>query len=133
MAEKNLQVLLSSMKPHLQSEEYVFCTVGKKEFASLSFAPLCVFHEEEGVTLIVEKQVAQNASLQYSGSWALITCTINSDLTAVGFLAAMSTALADAGIAVNAVSAYYHDHLFVPAARAQEALQILQELSAPSD
>ncbi|MGL6341627.1 MAG: ACT domain-containing protein, partial [Waterburya sp.] len=37
--------------------------------------------------------------------------------------------LAEHGISVNPISAYYHDHLFVPASRAQEAMELLQELS----
>jgi hypothetical protein len=41
-----------------------------------------------------------------------------------------TTRLAEAGLAVNPVSAYFHDHLFVPAERADEALAILQSLAA---
>jgi hypothetical protein len=48
----------------------------------------------------------------------------------VGFLAAVTARLADAGIAVNAVSAFYHDHLFVPESRAEEAFGLLQNMSA---
>jgi hypothetical protein len=33
---------------------------------------------------------------------------------------------------VNPVSAFHHDHLFVPAKRAEEALLILQRLSQES-
>jgi hypothetical protein len=43
----------------------------------------------------------------------------------------MTARLADAGIGVNAVSAFYHDHLFVPEDRADEALTLLQKMSAP--
>jgi hypothetical protein len=50
-------------------------------------------------------------------------------LEAVGFLAAVLPALAREGISTNVVSAFYHDHLFVPAAQAQHALSILQSLS----
>jgi hypothetical protein len=39
--------------------------------------------------------------------------------------------LADAGISVNAVSAFYHDHLFVPDHRAEEALCLLPKMSKP--
>lgn len=129
MSEKNLETLLSSMNPHLHSEEFVFCNVSEHELRSLNITPLCLFREDEAVTLIVEKSVAEHVSLMYSGTWCLITCKINSDLTAVGFLAAMSKTLADAEIAVNAVSAYFHDHLFVPSDRAHEALELLKQLS----
>jgi len=129
MAEKNLETLLCSIDPHLHSKKFVFCSVSEYEFGSLDITPLCLFREEEGVSLIVEKSTADRASLQHTGTWSLITCKINSDLTAVGFLAAMSKVLADAGIAANAVSAYFHDHLLVPSDKAQEALDLLRQLS----
>ena len=54
---------------------------------------------------------------------------MHSSLQAVGLTAAVADALADAGIACNAVAAYYHDHLFVPLDRADEASDILRRLS----
>lgn len=59
----------------------------------------------------------------------MITLTVHSSLEAVGFLAAVTGRLTEAGISVNAVSAFYHDHLFVPEHRAGEALHHLQNLS----
>jgi hypothetical protein len=130
MAEKNLQVLLSSIKPRLHSETFVFCTVSESEFKSLKIEPICMFRETEGVSLTVEKSAADAASLAYDGTWSLITCEVNSDLNAVGFFAAMSKLVAEAGIPLNAVSAYHHDHLFVPADRAKEAIRLLQDAAA---
>ena len=60
----------------------------------------------------------------------MVTLTVHSALDAVGFLAAITTRLAAAGISVNAVSAFFHDHLFVPAERAEEAVEILCRLAA---
>jgi hypothetical protein len=45
-------------------------------------------------------------------------------------MAAIATALADAGISCNAVSGYYHDHIFVPNARAHDAMDVLGRLSS---
>ena len=50
-------------------------------------------------------------------------------LTAVGLTAAVSTALARAGISCNVIAGYHHDHLLVPADRADEALHVLAGLS----
>ena len=44
----------------------------------------------------------------------MITVMVHSALDAVGFLATITTRLAAAGIGVNLVSAFFHDHLFVP-------------------
>lgn len=87
------------------------------------------FHEEEGVTFIVEKEIAEKNNLAYDKIWSLITLKVHSDLSAVGFLAAITKALAEAGISVNAVSAYYHDHLFVPEEKKEEAMKVLKKLS----
>ena len=60
----------------------------------------------------------------------MITLTIHSDLSAVGFLARITDKLAKAGISVNVCSGYYHDHLFVPIEKANNAIDILKRLSA---
>ncbi|MEM1020616.1 MAG: ACT domain-containing protein, partial [Pseudomonadota bacterium] len=41
--------------------------------------------------------------------------------------------LAANGISTNAVSAFYHDHLFVPESRADEAVALLEALAQSID
>jgi hypothetical protein len=125
----NLNQLLKSMQPKLVLGKYVFCTV--KEIPP-HIKPKMLFQEEEGVTLIVEKGVADKNKLSYDKIWSLITLNVNSDLVAVGFLAAITPTLAKTGISVNVVSAHYHDHLFVLEGKAKEALRILEKLSSPN-
>jgi hypothetical protein len=55
---------------------------------------------------------------------------VHSSLDAVGFLAAITAKLAAGGISVNPVSAFYHDHLFVPVDKAEMAMNLLSEFSA---
>ena len=50
-------------------------------------------------------------------------------LLAIGFIAAISSKLAAAGLSVNPVSAYYHDHLFVLWAERERALAVLHEFN----
>ncbi len=95
-----------------------------------SLAPLLIFEEHEGTTLILAKKEADARTLPYTGVWSRITLAVNSDLAAVGFLAAITAKLAAANIPVNAVSAFHHDHLFVPQESAEKAMSKLQELSA---
>ena len=125
----DLNVLLKSMKPELVKGEFVFCTIPEEKLSALSTKPLLIFREKEGVTVILKKEVADANSVTYSATWALITMTVHSDLEAVGFLAAITNKFADAGISVNAVSAYYHDHLFVPFEKAERAMELLKRLS----
>ena len=78
--------------------------------------------------MIVEDAVATAHDLEclYRAAW--ITLDVNSDLHAVGLLAVVTRALADAGISCNVVSAVCHDHLFVPADRGAEAVAVLEAL-----
>jgi hypothetical protein len=78
--------------------------------------------------LIIRKDEASRAELEYSYPCRMITLAVHSALGAVGFLAAVTTRLSKAGISVNAVSAFHHDHLFVPTDRAEQALKILKTL-----
>ena len=129
--ETNLQRLLASMQPELQDGEFVFCT-GLSPDIVAELKPALQFREAEGVTVIVLSQEARRLNLRYQYPCRQITLTVNSSLNAVGFLAAITTALASCKISVNPVSAFYHDHLFVPTERADEALSILIELAAKS-
>jgi len=126
---RDLKTLLKSMQPKLIKEEFVFCTVSEEFFSKIKIEPLLVFREEEGITLVLEKKTADENTLSYSGTWALISIGVHSDLSEVGFLAAMTKKLSDAGISTNIVSAYYHDHILVPFEKADRALGLLTELS----
>lgn len=123
--ETNLDTLLATMQPILAARPYIFATLTPDEYDRLSFVPLGMFHEPEGITVIADQEQAIACGLSFDGRWACITLTVHSALTAVGFLAAITGQLAQAGIPVNAISAYYHDHLFVPWERRQEAMAIL--------
>ncbi len=129
LGESHLGTLLSSLQPRLQSGEFVFCTVPPGVALPPELTPLCQFHEAEGLTLILPRAQAEAAQMACAYPARLITLTVHSDLAAVGFLAAITGRLAAHGISVNAVSAYYHDHLFVPTEHANTALRVLQELS----
>ena len=58
-----------------------------------------------------------------------ITLTVHSSLEAVGLTASISAALAAEGISANVVAAYFHDHVFVPEERADDALAALRKLA----
>ncbi|WP_375160675.1 ACT domain-containing protein [Bradyrhizobium sp. RDT46] len=128
-AERDLQVLLRGMKPELRPGIFVFCTIPANEGIPAAISPLLTFREQEGTTLVIPREEAEAAGLRYAFASRLLTLTVHSALDAVGFLAAITARLAEAGISVNAVSAFHHDHLFVPVDHADDAIAILQELS----
>jgi hypothetical protein len=125
--ETDLGKLLKTMQPVLVEGAFVFCTINKPDMELLHLKPLGMFYEAEGLTLILP--AGQETGLTASGKYSLITLNVHSSLEAVGFLAVIAARLAEQGISVNAVSAYYHDHLFVPIERAQDALKILQSMA----
>lgn len=127
--EKDLEILLKSMKPEHVSGDYVFCKVEKFENLDLNNIVM-LFKEKEAITLILKKEIADQLQLDYSVVMSWITLTVHSSLEAVGLTAAFSKALSEQGISCNVVAAYYHDHIFVNQKDVQKAMEILHSFSA---
>jgi uncharacterized protein len=79
--------------------------------------------------VVVARERADELGLSYDFAAAWITLRVHSALDAVGLTAAVSRALAHAGLSCNVLAGLHHDHLLVPAGRADEALAVLRELS----
>lgn len=128
--ETNLSVLIQSMRPTLHDGSFAFVLLPDRHSLPAGIEPVMMFREGEGLTLIVRLEEARSAGLTcfYVCRW--ITLNIHSSLAAVGFLAAVTRTLAERGISMNAVSAVFHDHIFVDVDRADEAVAALAELSA---
>ncbi|MEL0649824.1 ACT domain-containing protein [Algibacter sp. TI.3.09] len=126
--EKNLEMLLKSMKPKHNLGEFVFCKTERLELINLSQIVM-TFKEEESTTIIAKKEVADQLGLEYSFIASWITLTVHSSLEAVGLTAAFSNALSKNGISCNVVAAYYHDHIFVDVKNTEKAMEILNEFS----
>lgn len=137
MAIRNLGKLLEKMEPVEVEGKYFMATV--EEDALMAVANYleyvkCIYREEEGLTVVFSEEVTgemgEMSAQEVVGPFALITLSVNSDLMAVGFLAEITRALAKEGISVNAFSAYFHDHLLVPYAKREKAVEILERLSS---
>jgi hypothetical protein len=128
--ETNLQKLLGSMSPELLPGIFVFATLPPGTSRPAGVNPMMTFREREGDTLILPEGEARAAGLPFAFPSRMITLNIHSSLDAIGFLAAITARLAAAGMGVNPVSGYFHDHLFVPADRVEEAMTILRAPAA---
>jgi len=128
--ETDLQKLLGSMSPELLPGTFVFSTLSPGVPMPAKLDPVMIFSEREGDTLILFEEQAKASGLPYAFPCRMITLNIHSSLDAVGFLAVITARLAAAGMGVNPVSAYFHDHLFVPADRAEDAMALLEALVA---
>jgi uncharacterized protein len=126
--ERDLQVLLKSAKPELRPGTFVFVVVYEEAHLE-TLAPDATIREPEGLTAVVRRERADALGLGYDYLAAWITLRVHSALDAVGLTAAVSAALARAGIACNVIAGYHHDHLLVPAERAADALEALSGLA----
>mmetsp|Transcript_27194 Transcript_27194/g.105872 ORF Transcript_27194/g.105872 Transcript_27194/m.105872 type:complete len:131 (+) Transcript_27194:247-639(+) len=129
VGETNLDELLKSMSARLIDGVYVFVTLQNTQ-AIDGLRPRMSFQEAEGTTLIVLRDEAEAHGLAYEFPCRMITLEIHSSLEAVGFLARITTALAKRDMGVNPVSGFYHDHLFVPEGKEDDALKVLAELAS---
>ena len=91
--------------------------------------PVATVREEEGLTIVVRQDEADAAGLVYDIALEWITLRVHSALDAVGMTAAFSAALAGAGLSCNVVAGLHHDHIFVPAGRGAEAVELLHALA----
>ncbi len=127
--ETDLGRLLANLDPRLDPREFGYAILPHDAPLPPGFHPFGLFHEDEGLTVI-----ATAADLAASGIPALtglarLTMMVQSSLEAVGMTAAMATALTRVGISANVVAAYYHDHIFVPWDRRDEAVAVLRGLA----
>ncbi|MCR9122962.1 MAG: ACT domain-containing protein [Phyllobacteriaceae bacterium] len=129
----DLETLMRSMSPMLDDRVFVFARVEADMIAALAPEAIMLFREKEGMTAIVEAATAQTHGLHAEFRCRMITLHVHSALDAVGFLAGVLPQLAQAGMGVNPVSAFFHDHLFIPEDRAQDAIGLLRALSEAGD
>jgi hypothetical protein len=124
--ETDLQTLLRNMQPRLDDELYIFCSLSQEDAEQL--IPLCegFYREDEGITLILPKQTADQKDISYRTVFQKITLMVHSSFEAVGFIARITEVLAAQGISVNVISGYYHDHLYVKKTDAEDAIMTLE-------
>lgn len=125
--ERDLARLIAGMRPELDPVAWVFCTTTDPAHPARAGA-LMTFAEAEGLTLILPAEAAEPA-LNPVFRCRRITLTVHSALDAVGLLAAVTARLAALGMGVNPVSGWFHDHLFVPEDRADQAMAALRAMA----
>jgi len=125
----NIEELLKGMSPKLYSQRYAFASVSAGIAENLAVKPIMTFVEEEAVTLVLLEDDAVSAEIAHEFICQKITLQVHSALEAVGFMAAISQKLLEAGVPCNVVAGYYHDHLFIPVDKVETAMNALTELA----
>ena len=127
VAVRDLAALLAGMQPVLAAEAYGFACLPVGE--PVGFIPFATVAEAEGVTVVATQAQLLAAGVAFQGGWARISLTIQSDLAAVGLTAAIAGALTEVGISANVIAGYHHDHFFVQADRAAQAVAVMRALA----
>jgi hypothetical protein len=124
--ELDLDSMLADLKPTLLTGEFVFCSLtGARYGDHAELAPLASVCEPEGLSLVLPREAADRAGLDYDAGYCCISLGVHSSLEAVGLTAAIAARLAAQGISANVIAGYFHDHILVPAERARDALDAL--------
>jgi len=90
---------------------------------------LAVIKDERETTCIIdESKLGSQKFLGFEGDWRMITFDMVLPLSLVGFFAAVSGALADAGVNLFTISAYTTDHVFVKNPKLEIAVKALEKL-----
>lgn len=128
--ERDLERLLTGLAPALDATPYRFVAHGgQAPDSGLLDRAVGLVREREGLTLILPATVASERHYPDGPLWARIELTVHSDLEAVGMMAAVATALAAEGISCNPLAGFFHDHVFVPWSRREDAVRALQRLA----
>ena len=109
--------MLAGLAPTVDARRFSFVLATAVMLDSNAFA---LIREDEATTLV---------KVDPEGEWARITLKIHSSLSSVGLTAAITSSLAARGIPANVIAATFHDHLFVPWQRRDEALGALHAIS----
>ena len=107
--------------------EYGFASVKDKQ-VNFDEQVLGTFKENEGLTVIAQKEYLETNNIQYEGPYAKLTIEIHTSLELVGLTAVLAKKLAENQISANVVAGYFHDHIFVQYAVRQKAIEAINNL-----
>jgi len=123
--------MIAGMNPVADPADYCFVTVPDDDLSTrIAEVALASFREDEGRSFVLAYEAAHSFDLPAGDPYRRIVLTVHSALDGVGLTAAVAGKLAEAGIPCNMVAAFHHDHVFVPAGDAEEALSLLRQLQA---
>ena len=125
--EQDLGRLLATLEPHLHPDLLVYAEVAAGA-AVPEVDAFAVIAEDEGTTLVLRAADAEALGLTHEFPCRRIELRVHSSLDAVGMTAAFATALADHGISANVIAGLRHDHLLIPDADAERAVEVLRAL-----
>ncbi len=131
--ETDLGRMLASLTITRRPGRFTVTTIEPATAVTLGEGIEALVSEAEGVTVVATIEAAGRRGWPIGFEAVWLTLDVHSSLEAVGLTAAFSNALADEGIACNVIAGHFHDHLLVPAHRADDAERCLRALSGSAD
>ena len=122
--ETDLDKMLATLRVERRPGVFTYAAV-RAPGSELLAAAHGVVTEGDLTTLVLPVVAAERAGLPVELEMAWLSLTVQSSLEAVGLTAAFSTTLGKAGIPCNVLAGFHHDHILVPADRAQQAIDLL--------
>ncbi len=124
--ETDLEAMLTGLTVSRRPGRFVVATVEAP--VALGDGVEMVLAETEAITVVATVERADRSGWGHDFEAAWLTLDVHSSLDAVGLTAAFSAALATRGISCNVLAGFYHDHILVPAAMADEAIECVEAL-----
>ncbi|WP_019146222.1 ACT domain-containing protein [Aeromicrobium massiliense] len=128
--ESDLDVMLAGLDVHMDEEPVVYALV-PRVVDEVGIRAVVV--EDEGITVVLGREDADEIGLAYEFVGAWLTLTVHSALDSVGLTATFSHALADAQIPCNVLAGTHHDHVVVPWEARHDAVAVIRALSLRSE
>ena len=98
----------------------------------LNYAPkdfLAMLKIDQEITVIADKATVDVSHYQkVEGDWKLLTFNVVLPFELVGFLAEISTKLAEKGISIFVLSSYRTDHILIKEEQLTKAIEVLRNL-----
>lgn len=125
--ETDLEAMLATIAVDRRPGTFCFLSGDRLDATVIEQAEATI-SEDEGLTAVVTVDVARANGFEpgYEAAW--LTLRVHSALEAVGLTAAFARVLADAGLSCNVLAGFHHDHLLVPADRADDAIAAIESL-----
>jgi len=123
----DLNELLRSLQPERIPGAYAFVSVPDREALGTADV-IATIREPEGLSAVIAESDAARLTLPILFRAAWITLTVQSDLQAVRLTAARPPPRGNARTPLQLLGPAWHDHLFVPLERVDEAMRALQRL-----
>jgi hypothetical protein len=122
----NVEDLLKNMKAYVWEEKFTVLKVKEipenKDF-------FCIIKDKKEITIILKETDINDVNfMEVEKDYRLITFDAVLPFNLVGFMSAISTSLANAGIGILAISSYSTDHILVKDKNLNKTIKVLKNL-----